>query len=157
MVEKVTDKRMNITHKGLTYLPWSGHLWCRIIPTENSLGTPSLQQKRCSRPCAHPPAAAALLPAPAALGIRSVHLSVRGRVTFPAGRRRPWLGALCSCCRQRTGAEAALTHSCCLAARTMQGCALLSPGSIFLLEMFAGSASVGFSNRISLCSFLHCC
>lgn len=67
MVEKVTDKRMNITHKGLTYLPWSGHLWCRIIPTENSLGTPSLQQKRCSRPCAHPPAAA-LLPASAVPG-----------------------------------------------------------------------------------------
>lgn len=63
MAEKITDKRMNITHKGLTYLPWSGHLWCRIIPTENSLGTPSLQQKRCSRPCAHPPPA--LLPAPA--------------------------------------------------------------------------------------------
>lgn len=46
MAEKVTDKRMNITHKGLTYLPWSGHLWSRIIPTENSLGTPSLQQKK---------------------------------------------------------------------------------------------------------------
>lgn len=66
MAEKVTDKRMNITHKGLTYLPWSGHLWCRIIPTENSLGTPSLQQKRCSRPCAHPPPA--VLPAAALLG-----------------------------------------------------------------------------------------
>lgn len=85
---------MNITHKGLTYLPWSGHLWCRIIPTENSLGTPSLQQKRCSGPCAHPPAALLAAsardpPCPSA------------RVTFPARRCRPCLGAFCSCCRQK--------------------------------------------------------
>lgn len=99
MAEKVTDKRMNITHKGLTYLLWSGHLWCRIIPTEDSLGTPLLQQKRCSRPCAHPPPA--LLPVAALLGIHSVHLPVRCRVTFLAWKRRPWLGAFCSCCRQK--------------------------------------------------------
>lgn len=88
---------MNITHKGLTYLPWSGHLWCRIIPPKNSLGTPSLQQKGCSGPCAHPPAA--LLPA--IPGMHRVHLPARCRVTFPARRCRPCLGAFCSCCRQK--------------------------------------------------------
>lgn len=148
MAEKVTDKRMNITHKGLTYLPWSGHLWCRIIPTENSLGTPSLQQKRCSRPCAHPPPA--VLPAAALLGIRSVHLPARCRVTFLAWKWRPCLGAFCSCCRQRDRSCGCCwrsqplhwgSHIWCLPARTMQGCVLLSSGSIFLVEMLAGSAS----------------
>lgn len=124
MAEKVTDKRMNITHKGLTYLPWSGHLWCRIIPTENSLGTPSLQQKRCSRPCAHPPPA--VLPAAALLGVRSVHLPARCRVTFLAWKWRPCLGAFCSCCRQR-GQELWLLLALTAAALGLSH--LVSPGS----------------------------
>lgn len=137
MAEKVTDKRMNITHKGLTYLPWSGHLWCRIIPTENSLGTPSLQQKRCCRPCAHPPPA--LLPAAALLGIHRVHLPARCRVTFLAWKWRPCLGAFCSCRRQKD-------RSCCCWVR---GWLALTAAALVLSHLVSLS-----SDNTGLCSAL---
>lgn len=46
---------MSMTNKISTYLPWSGIYEARIMPTEDTFGTPSLQP-RCYRTCAPPPA-----------------------------------------------------------------------------------------------------
>lgn len=126
----------------------------RIIPTENSFGTPSLQQKRCYRTCAHPPTVCFLrllftvsnlsicrLVAALPSSLISVVL-VLGLFVHPSNKRTvvlvraPAVGAV-----WRSQPIDWSFYIWCFPCRTMQCCVLLSPVSIFLTVMLAVSAS----------------
>lgn len=125
----------------------------RIIPPENSFGTPSLQQKRCYRTCAHPPAVCFL---------RSLFTVSNLSICLPVAALPSLLisvvlvlGLFVHCSNKRTVGLVPVPiglvwcsqpmswsfYIWCFPCRTMQCCVLFSSVSIFLMVMLAVSAS----------------
>lgn len=151
--------------KGNRQIKWISHtrIWhtflgqaiygARIIPTENSFGTPSLQQKRCYRTCAHPPTVCSLrllftvsnlsiclLVAVLPSLLISVVL-VLGLFVHPSNKRTVVLVSVRIGAVWRSRPTYWSFYIWCFPSRTMRCCVLFSSVSIFLMVMLAGSAS----------------
>lgn len=113
----------------------------RIIPTENSFGTPSLQQKKMLSNMRTSPNS--LLPAIAFHSIQSVHLSARCCVTFLAHKCCPCLGAFCSSFKQKDGSSGSCSGS--------RGCLAFPADRLELLHLV-----FPLSDNAVLCSPLPC-
>lgn len=99
MAEKVTDNQTNTTYKDLTYLPWSGHLWCEDYTHRKQFWHAITSAKKMLLNMRTSPNS--LLPAIAFHSIQSVHLSARCCVTFVVHKCCPCLGAFCSSFKQK--------------------------------------------------------
>lgn len=104
---------MHITHKDLTYLPWSGHLWCEdYTHIKQFLHTITSAKKMLPNMRTSPNS---LLPAIAFHSIQSVHLSARCCITFLAHKCCPCLGTFCSSFKQKDSSSRFCSDRGCLA------------------------------------------
>lgn len=132
---------MNITHKDLTYLPWSGHLWCEDYTHRKQFWHAITSAKKMLSNMRTSPNS--LLPAIAFHSIQSVHLSARCCVTFLAHKCCPCLGAFCSSFKQKGGSSGSCSGS--------RGCLAFPADRLELLHLV-----FPLSDNAVLCSPLPC-